>query len=232
MPEAGTRGVLEQQGDGMGFLKTVGRIFVDFDDQPPGMDGEDDSLGEGGAVEPSEVDRAGGTSEGTANGAGVERSDHPAEGDESADVFRAAGIPESRFPAERMLEMLGKLPPMDDVTRRNTVLALAEANRTWSIEDPINDARAKIEALRDEISALTARAASEEQEAQTRLQENQGNEAQLREFMAAQFAKLAEEREALEESARTAMARSIERSGVFKHKVERLQEMLDVLVDD
>ena len=65
-----------------------------------------------------------------------------------ADIYATSGAPASPYPAEKRLKVLDKLGEMDTTMRKTVVAALDAADESWTIEDPVIDARKKIEALR------------------------------------------------------------------------------------
>jgi hypothetical protein len=67
-----------------------------------------------------------------------------------------SSIPASPFPAEKMLKLIDGLQAMDSATRQNAILAMDAADDSWSIDDTLADAKAKIAALTDQSSALTS----------------------------------------------------------------------------
>lgn len=63
------------------------------------------------------------------------------------EIYAHANLPASRYPAERLLRLLDGLAAMDENTRLAAVTAMDQADDTWSLEDPIQDARNKATAL-------------------------------------------------------------------------------------
>lgn len=86
-------------------------------------------------------------------------------------VFAAAGVPPCAYPAERLLRLLDGLKAMDEATRRVTIQAIDAADDSWSIEDPLRDAQAKVASIERHAQAIRAGVAQAEQETQARLQE-------------------------------------------------------------
>lgn len=64
-----------------------------------------------------------------------------------AQIYASAGVPASVYPAERLLRVLDGLAAMDVHTRHLTIRAIDEADESWTIDDPVRDAAAKIAAL-------------------------------------------------------------------------------------
>jgi hypothetical protein len=86
-------------------------------------------------------------------------------------VFAAAGVPPCAYPAERLLRLLDGLKAMDEATRRVTIQAIDAADDSWSIEDPLRDAAAKVASIERHAQAIRAGIAQAEQETQGRLAE-------------------------------------------------------------
>lgn len=62
-------------------------------------------------------------------------------------IYAQAGIAPSLYPAERLLRLLDGLSAMDEATRLMAIRAMDAADESWSIEDPLADAAAKVQAL-------------------------------------------------------------------------------------
>jgi hypothetical protein len=86
-------------------------------------------------------------------------------------VFAAANVPPCAYPAERLLRLLDGLKAMDEVTRRQTIQAIDAADDSWTIEDPMRDAAAKVASIERHASSIRAGVAQAEQETQARLRE-------------------------------------------------------------
>ncbi len=63
------------------------------------------------------------------------------------DIYAKAGISASAYPAERLLRLVDGLSAMDQATRLMAIKAMDAADESWTIEDPLVDASAKIQAL-------------------------------------------------------------------------------------
>jgi hypothetical protein len=74
------------------------------------------------------------------------------------------GITPSPYPAEKMLKLLDGLQAMDAATRQAAVKAMDSADDSWSIDDSVADAKAKIKALTGQASAFTAQVTAIEKE--------------------------------------------------------------------
>lgn len=63
------------------------------------------------------------------------------------DIYAQAGVPTSKYPAERLLRLIEGLSAMDANTRLMAIKAMDAADESWTIDDPLADARTKAEAL-------------------------------------------------------------------------------------
>ncbi len=84
------------------------------------------------------------------------------------DIYAAQGVGASIYPAERLLRLVDGLSAMDEATRQMAIKAMDAADESWTIEDPLADAAAKVRALADHSSSLTAHL--QQLELQTRAQ--------------------------------------------------------------
>jgi hypothetical protein len=73
-----------------------------------------------------------------------------------AQIYDAASIPPSAYPAERLLRLLDGLKAMDEGLRRQTIQAIDVADDSWTINDPLSDATAKIAALERHAASINA----------------------------------------------------------------------------
>lgn len=62
-------------------------------------------------------------------------------------VYAQAGVAPSLYPAERLLRLVDGLSAMDEATRLMAIKAMDAADESWTIEDPLADAAAKVQAL-------------------------------------------------------------------------------------
>ncbi len=86
-------------------------------------------------------------------------------------VFAAAGVPPCAYPAERLMRLIDGLKAMDEPTRRLTIQAIDAADDSWSIEDPMRDAAAKVASIERHAASIRAGLAQAERETQGRLSE-------------------------------------------------------------
>jgi hypothetical protein len=63
------------------------------------------------------------------------------------EIYASAGVAPSVYPAERLLRLVDGLQAMDGATRLLAIKAMDAADESWSIEDPLADAEAKLQAL-------------------------------------------------------------------------------------
>jgi hypothetical protein len=65
-----------------------------------------------------------------------------------ADIYARQGLSEAGFPVERLLKLVEGLRTLDPATRRAAIMAMDVADETWSMDQVLADADAKIAALR------------------------------------------------------------------------------------
>jgi len=70
------------------------------------------------------------------------------EGLSFADIYSRQGLTEAGFPVERLLKLVDGLRTLDPATRRAAITAMDVADETWSMDQVLADADAKIAALR------------------------------------------------------------------------------------
>lgn len=94
----------------------------------------------------------------------VDESGSPAitEGRPFEDIYSANGVGASAYPVEKLLAFMGGLATMPPDQVRMVVAAMDAADTSWTIQDPVDDAVAKIEVLQSEKRRLTATAAQVE----------------------------------------------------------------------
>jgi chromosome segregation ATPase len=63
-------------------------------------------------------------------------------------IYQAASVPSSNYTVERLAKLIDGLKQLDATTQRAAILAMDSADDTWSIEDILQDARKKVDALR------------------------------------------------------------------------------------
>lgn len=85
-------------------------------------------------------------------------------------IYASAGVPPSAYPAERLLRLVDGLSAMDEGTRLMAIKAMDAADESWSIDDPLADAAAKVQALARHADGLQHDLQTLESETQARLQ--------------------------------------------------------------
>ena len=63
------------------------------------------------------------------------------------DIYASEGVGASVYPAERLLRLVDGLSAMDEATRQMAIRAMDAADESWTIDDPLADAAAKVRAL-------------------------------------------------------------------------------------
>ncbi|PQA79080.1 chemotaxis protein [Rhodoferax sp. TS-BS-61-7] len=79
--------------------------------------------------------------------AGPALSPLPGNAPDLESIYANSGIAPSIYPAERLLRLLDGLSAMDEATRLMAIKAMDEADESWSIQDPLSDAAAKLVVL-------------------------------------------------------------------------------------
>lgn len=85
------------------------------------------------------------------------------------DIYASEGVSASVYPAERLLRLLGGLSAMDEATRQMAIRAMDAADESWTIDDPLADAAAKVRALAAHAQRLELNLQQQERETQARL---------------------------------------------------------------
>ncbi|MFZ5550959.1 MAG: methyl-accepting chemotaxis protein [Pseudomonadota bacterium] len=86
-------------------------------------------------------------------------------------IYATAQVPACSYPAERLLRLIAGLNAMDPALRRQTIQAIDAADESWTIDDPLRDAAAKVAAIEGHASALRAGLGQAEQQTQAHLGE-------------------------------------------------------------
>ena len=87
------------------------------------------------------------------------------------DIYINEGVPPAVYPAERLLRLIGGLSAMDEAVRLTAIKAMDDADESWSIADPVNDASTKVKALAVHAQRLELSLQQLEQETQARVDE-------------------------------------------------------------
>lgn len=88
-----------------------------------------------------------------------------------SDIYINERVPPSNYPAERLLRLVDGLSAMDEAVRFTAIKAMDAADESWSIADPIADAKAKVKALAAHAQRLELSLQTLEQETQARVNE-------------------------------------------------------------
>lgn len=72
------------------------------------------------------------------------------------DIYARQGLAEAAFPVERLQKLVDGLRTLDPTTRRAAITAMDVADETWSMDQVLADADAKIDALRGHQRHLQA----------------------------------------------------------------------------
>ena len=84
-------------------------------------------------------------------------------------IYANAGVPAAVYPAERLLRLLDGLSAMDEATRLMAIRAMDAADESWTIDDPLADAAAKVSALAQHAEQLQLNLQQQTRETQSRL---------------------------------------------------------------
>lgn len=95
------------------------------------------------------------------------------------EIYASVGLAPSLYPAERLLRLVDGLSAMDEATRLMAIKAMDAADESWSIEDPLADAAAKVEALAAYAQERQLKLQALEAESQTRLEAVATRQAQV-----------------------------------------------------
>lgn len=91
------------------------------------------------------------------------------EGLDFAQIYARQGVADAAFPVERLIKLVDGLKALDPTTRRAAITAMDVADETWSMDQVLADADAKIAALRGHQRDLQASADALVQANQTRI---------------------------------------------------------------
>jgi hypothetical protein len=147
------------------------------------------------------------------------------EGLDVAQIYARQGVVDAGFPVERLIKLVDGLKALDPTTRRAAISAMDVADETWSMDQVLADADAKIAALRGHqrhlqgnadalVQANQARIAALESSRDTRLadlrQQIAALEAQIQDAVGATAADVAR-LQSESESNKAALARETQR---------------------
>lgn len=95
------------------------------------------------------------------------------------EIYANGQIAPSLYPAERLLRLVDGLSAMDEATRLMAIKAMDAADESWSIEDPLADAAAKVQALAAYAQERQLSLQALQAESQTRLEAVAARQAQV-----------------------------------------------------
>ena len=95
------------------------------------------------------------------------------------EIYANGQIAPSQYPAERLLRLVDGLSAMDEATRLMAIKAMDAADESWSIEDPLADAAAKVKALTAYAQERQLSLQALQAESQTRLEAVAARQAQV-----------------------------------------------------
>ena len=157
-------------------------------------------------------------------------------------IYEEAGVPESPYAAEQLLKVIEGLAALEPAVRRTAVEAMDAADDTWTIADPLLDAKRKVAALQAAKarldSALSDAEAQSKADIEAQDQYAEQASATIREQIAELEATLASELQGVAEQksqirARLEAARSARGSQVVRldDEIERLRSLYSVFGD-
>jgi hypothetical protein len=97
------------------------------------------------------------------------------EGLDFAQIYARQGVADAGFPVERLIKLVDGLKALDPTTRRAAIGAMDVADETWSMDQVLADADAKIAALRGHQRHLQGNADALVQANQARIAELEGS---------------------------------------------------------
>jgi hypothetical protein len=97
------------------------------------------------------------------------------EGLDVAQIYARQGVADAGFPVERLIKLVDGLKALDPTTRRAAISAMDVADETWSMDQVLADADAKIAALRGHQRHLQGNADALVQANQARIAELEGS---------------------------------------------------------
>jgi hypothetical protein len=152
------------------------------------------------------------------------------------DIYAAAGIADSPFSADKLLKLLEALSNLPEDTRKQAVIAIDAAEDSWTIEDPLLDARRRIQALDNEKTRLGDQARNAEIRAAKELEEQGQYEqqavaqirkqiAELEELMERELKSVAENRERIHTQSKSAQDACRREQQRLETEIARLQQI-------
>lgn len=153
-----------------------------------------------------------------------------------ARIYADQGVPASIYPAERLLRLVDGLSAMDEATRLMAIKAMDAADESWSIEDPLADAAAKLSALATHAEQLQMRQQALQAQTQARLDAVAARQAQtvgdirqqiseLEALVERELARAAQETATQQAALQTAQAQTARELGEIAQTSQRLQSL-------
>ncbi len=159
------------------------------------------------------------------------------------DIYAAAGIAESPFSADKLLKLLEALVNLPEDTRKQAVIAMDAAEDRWTIEDPLLDARRRIQALENEQARLGDQARSAETRAAKELEDQNQYEqqavaqirkqiAELEELMERELKSVAENRERIRTQGKSTQDACHREQNRLETEIARLRQIEKMFTAD
>lgn len=145
------------------------------------------------------------------------------------DIYASEGVSASVYPAERLLRLLGGLSAMDEATRQMAIRAMDAADESWTIDDPLADAAAKVRALAAHAQRLALNLQQQERETQGRLDAVSARQEQVVGDIRRQIAELeALVARELDRAAQETAAQEASLQAVREHTARELEKITQV----
>jgi lysozyme family protein len=143
------------------------------------------------------------------------------------------------YPAEKMLKLIDGLVAMDPSTRLAAVKAMDEADDSWTIEDAVADAKAKIKALTGQASIFTAQVTAIEKDTEASIKSLEDNNnksvtairnqiSELEALLARQIEKNGGDKAAAQNELQAAREACTRETGRLHSEVSRLNVLVDM----
>ena len=158
-------------------------------------------------------------------------------------VYKKASVPSSNYSAEKLIRLLDGLKAMDANTRKIAIAAMDAADETWTIQDPLDDARQKITALQsyqlsianrvtvaekqngEKITSINARVEQATQEIKIQIK-------QLEELLAREISKAQEDIAAANTLLRNTQTQAQQQVVEVDYEIAKLGEVIVVFADN
>lgn len=141
-------------------------------------------------------------------------------------IYAQEGISASVYPAERLLRLIDGLSAMDEATRSMAITAMDAADESWTIDDPLADAAAKLQALAKHAERLQLNLQKSEQDTRSRLDAVAARQEKVLADIHKQMAEL--EALAAREQARAAQESAEQEAGLKAVRDQAAQELAQI----